>query len=80
MGVITPSLGTDPKLWAYCLGNFSGRALSEIAQRALYGETMAFRGVGGHDVAFNGYQLIATVNYRFLKTFPLALLLPLSLL
>ena len=35
---------------------------------------------GCHEVAFNGYHFIAMVNYKFLKTFPLALLLPLSLL
>ena len=35
MGVMAPSLGTDPKSWPHCLGNVPGGALSEIlAQKA----------------------------------------------
>ena len=30
MEVITPSLGTDPKLQAHCLGDLPGGTLSEI--------------------------------------------------
>ena len=47
MGVINPSLGTDPKLQPHCLGNLPGGTLSEIlAQKAWRPELLTQTSVG----------------------------------